>query len=226
MKYVYFFSQPFSALVSVVSLSYLLFVKHFLKSSLLLPKANKICNVLICFFILTFVFFFFGKTRSLEKINEACTFITFIFLFVLSLYAWLKKEYKPARFFALASSVLTFSTFLLLLGLAGFDTNFKIGVFRIDNIGIMLFFALLSFALGDRINILTKEKAEAQQIALEKLEQMVEERTKEVVEKSHEIEEKNKDILASIQYAKRIQTSLITSQKYIEKTLGRLKSDT
>jgi hypothetical protein len=38
------------------------------------------------------------------------------------------------------------------------------------------------------------------------------------------IEEKNKDILASIHYAKRIQSSLITSQKYIEKNLERLKN--
>jgi hypothetical protein len=36
------------------------------------------------------------------------------------------------------------------------------------------------------------------------------------------IEEKNKDITASIMYAKRIQFSLLPSEKYIEKNLKRL----
>jgi tetratricopeptide (TPR) repeat protein len=36
------------------------------------------------------------------------------------------------------------------------------------------------------------------------------------------VEEKNKEITDSIRYAKRIQTSLITSEKYIEKTLRRM----
>jgi tetratricopeptide (TPR) repeat protein len=39
------------------------------------------------------------------------------------------------------------------------------------------------------------------------------------------IAEKNKEILDSIKYAKRIQTSLITSEKYIEKTVSRLNKN-
>ena len=46
---------------------------------------------------------------------------------------------------------------------------------------------------------------------------------KEEVEKQKEIiEEKQKEILDSIHYAKRIQTALITSEKYIERSLKRL----
>ena len=36
------------------------------------------------------------------------------------------------------------------------------------------------------------------------------------------VEEKQKEILDSIRYAKRIQTALITSEKYIERNINRL----
>ncbi len=39
------------------------------------------------------------------------------------------------------------------------------------------------------------------------------------------IEEKQKDILDSIRYAKRIQNSLLPNRKYIDKHLNRLKSE-
>ncbi len=44
----------------------------------------------------------------------------------------------------------------------------------------------------------------------------------EITAQKHTIEEKQKEILDSIHYAKRIQTALITSEKYISKTLNRL----
>ena len=47
---------------------------------------------------------------------------------------------------------------------------------------------------------------------------------KAIIEKQKElVEEKNNEILASIRYAKRIQDALMTSQKYIERNINRLK---
>ncbi len=43
-----------------------------------------------------------------------------------------------------------------------------------------------------------------------------------ITEQKHLVEEKQKEILDSIHYAKRIQTSLLTNEKYINKTLNRL----
>ncbi len=48
----------------------------------------------------------------------------------------------------------------------------------------------------------------------------------EVERKNQIIEAKNKDILDSIHYAKRIQTTLLPSNKYIERTLARLQKNT
>ena len=51
------------------------------------------------------------------------------------------------------------------------------------------------------------------------------EQQKAVVEKAHLLlEEKNSEILASIRYAKRIQDALMTSKKYIERNINRLKN--
>ncbi|HRN41635.1 MAG TPA: tetratricopeptide repeat protein [Vicingus sp.] len=47
------------------------------------------------------------------------------------------------------------------------------------------------------------------------------------IELAHQqLEEKNAEIIASIRYAKRIQDSLLTSQKYIERNINRLKNQT
>ncbi|MCE3259448.1 MAG: protein serine/threonine phosphatase [Bacteroidetes bacterium] len=45
-----------------------------------------------------------------------------------------------------------------------------------------------------------------------------------ILGQKHLVEEKQKEILDSINYAKRIQVALITSEKYIEKNLNRLKT--
>lgn len=46
----------------------------------------------------------------------------------------------------------------------------------------------------------------------------------EVSKQKHLVEEKQKEILDSIRYAKRIQQSLMTSEKYIEKNISKLKT--
>jgi protein-S-isoprenylcysteine O-methyltransferase Ste14 len=50
----------------------------------------------------------------------------------------------------------------------------------------------------------------------------VAEKTAEIQNKNILLEEKQKEILDSIHYARRIQTTLLPSEKYIEKSLGRL----
>ena len=52
----------------------------------------------------------------------------------------------------------------------------------------------------------------------EHLEQKVKERTAEVVSKSHELEEKNRDTTASIRYAERIQAAMLPPENYFNDT--------
>ncbi|HTL80221.1 MAG TPA: 7TM diverse intracellular signaling domain-containing protein [Bacteroidia bacterium] len=150
---------------------------------------------------------------------------TYLFTVACGIYLW-KRKFRAARFFVIGN----FFLFLGLLwnvlyysGLIQFKGN--ILVFHPDNVTIVVFLFMSSFALGDKINLLKSEKVQAQEKALEVLEEKVTERTAEVVKQKEIIEEKNKDILASIQYAKRIQTSLLPTDKYVEKTIKRLNND-
>ncbi|MES2514737.1 MAG: hypothetical protein V4580_11360, partial [Bacteroidota bacterium] len=47
----------------------------------------------------------------------------------------------------------------------------------------------------------------------------------EITEQKHILEEKQKEIIDSIYYAKRIQTALITSEKYIDRNLNKLNNN-
>jgi hypothetical protein len=67
-----------------------------------------------------------------------------------------------------------------------------------------------------------KEKQHILASQNETLEAQVKERTQEIQQQKHLIEEKNKEVMDSIRYAKRIQTALITSDKYISKVILRL----
>lgn len=55
-----------------------------------------------------------------------------------------------------------------------------------------------------------------------KLKELVNLRKEEIEKQKHLIEEKQKEILDSIRYAKRIQTALLTSEKYIDRSLNKL----
>ncbi len=90
-------------------------------------------------------------------------------------------------------------------------------IIRNSFIGGFLFFLVLAvFIYKGYINkqkanlIITKQKEEV-------------ELAKSIIEhQKREVEEKQKEILDSIHYAKRIQTALITNEKYIEKSLNKL----
>lgn len=217
LNYIRWIRYPFPFLVSSLTISYILFVISFLKIKEVLPKSLTFLKVLLILLSVNCVMSLFYQHYIIGKSFEILTFIIFIYLFNVALQCWLKKNYKPARFFVLASAALTLSSLILLLQRFGIDLYFTLGELRPDNVGIIIFMTLLSFALGDKINILTREKAEAQEKALEVLEQKVKERTSELEEKSKIIEEKNHDILASIQYAQRIQKAHLPTEKYLRK---------
>ena len=78
---------------------------------------------------------------------------------------------------------------------------------------VLAFFAAIRGYIRNRTKKLEKEK--------NKLEQTVQERTAEVNEQKHLLEVKNKEIIDSITYAKRIQQSLLPTEKYIERVLNK-----
>lgn len=80
---------------------------------------------------------------------------------------------------------------------------------------IILCLILVIFAVMVFINFREKKLIKEKKI----LEDKVEERTEEVVQKSEELEQKNKDIIDSITYAKRIQKAILPAKAVIEESL-------
>lgn len=81
------------------------------------------------------------------------------------------------------------------------------------------YFLIISGVFGGMLSTLYSLKR-----ANEKFEENILTRKKEIEEQKHLVEEKQKEILDSIHYAKRIQSTLLASDKYIEKSINRLKN--
>lgn len=82
----------------------------------------------------------------------------------------------------------------------------------------MVFISIYTITVYARTRKLKKEK--------ERLESIVKERTFEVVQQKHIIEEKHKEITDSINYAERIQRSFLASEELLTENLSKLESST
>lgn len=88
---------------------------------------------------------------------------------------------------------------------------------RLALFGGLVFILCLSGFIYSRFRLTQKQKA------LIELKEQETQRQKILIEEQKNIvEEKQREVLDSIRYAKRIQTALVTSEKYISKNLGRL----
>ena len=208
-------------LASVVIVFHLLFIRGFINLKERHPKLNKYNNYMIWTLLIVSVLLIFAKQSA--YVYFPMFMIAYLLSLYISIYSWM-KGFKPARFLVTGSIFLTVGVGIVLLnGLNIVDLRFNVLGLHTDNLGFICFYAFLSFALGDKINVLTREKAEAQEKALEVLEAKVQERTAELAHEKQLVEEKQKDILDSIRYAKRIQTSLMPNEKYLTGIFNRRK---
>jgi len=160
-------------------------------------KANIIVTIGAVVIILLFPVSF----KSLHVL----TFLNCLLILVCAGYCFY-KNYRPARYFLLAWVALLLAAALFSLRNLGFiPANWLTDMALY--IGGVLQTLFISFALGDRINLLIKENQEAKEkelqqehLAKEKLEQEVKERTEEIQKKNEQLEELNevKDKLFSV----------------------------
>jgi serine phosphatase RsbU (regulator of sigma subunit) len=157
-----------------------------------------------------------------------------IFSVVSFIFGWIiwRRGYRSAKFYLLGWSaylvglILHISADLRLIPFNAFTHN-SLEIFTaVEAI-------LLSMAVGEKISIFKKEKEQAQQetlAAAQKNEQLVreqnvvlnqkvKERTLELEEQKKIIEEKNKEIVDSITYARRIQYALLAHENVLKRNL-------
>jgi hypothetical protein len=223
---------------ALYSLSFfaLVFTKELLHVRKEAPYFNKLINYVI---ILRSIYFVYCLT--LDKSLFYYKFIEFIPLsiaFITGITVW-AKGYKPARFFVLGYSFLSLGFIIKALTVLGYTrmipgvlANYSLGI------GFVLEMLFLSFSIGDQIRLLRRQKEKAQDASIKQmainyklkesinkeLEIKVEERTREVIEKSREIEkqslvikEQNDELLA-INHQLEQQASEITRMNVLLET--------
>ncbi|MFZ5551603.1 MAG: 7TM diverse intracellular signaling domain-containing protein [Bacteroidota bacterium] len=207
----------------------LLFTFDFLNTKKYTPLLHKIA-VIFCFTIIVpFVVSASGDQRNGILITQILGLILGVLSILMGVKALIKGN-RAARFY-----VLGFGTYMLTLiilianDFIGSTTEF-ISMYLLI-IGSAVEAIMLSFAIGDKLNNANREKHLAQKEALESsreneklvreqnvvLEKKVTERTAEISRQKDIIEEKQKEIVDSINYAKRLQQAILVRPEEIER---------
>lgn len=201
------------------------FFKNFLNVKRTLKKWIYVLNFLNIFYALNCILSIVGAHRLSQQLLMPNAMLSSFILLGLAIYL-LRKNSRSAGFFILAWSVFLIGIVLFILkdlGVLPYNnfTNY------ILHIGSAIEVIVLSFALGDRINILQKEKDESQKQALHALkenaniisrqnvllESKVDERTKE-------LKEVNEGLSTAMRELQEKETQLVESEKMA--SLGQL----
>lgn len=186
----------------------------------LMTKVFKLCQLLV---IITMIMSLFpGTTYEIGyPIINAVSLLSIV-LSVVAIYQLRYKGIPVDFFFTVAFTVLIIGAIIFILGnfnIVG-DAGIAQNALKISS---ALEVAILSISMSNKYRRLQKEKQEAQALAMKaleeqnvlvegmnaKLEIQVKERTAEIEEQKEELAEINKEIVDSINYAKRIQDAYL-----------------
>lgn len=235
----------FNILISFAAFFGLKFALHYLATHYFFPKYYTLLNYLGYAFLVNVLYILWVTYQAKEYylvslITTNIVGITFsLIAFFLGLITLFIKKFRPARFYVLAWTALLISAFLTALRQIGLleDSFFTVYSFQI---AAALEALLLSLGLADRINIIRIDRDKAQKEAirlLQKNEKMIQEQNQILEQKVHErttelqltneelvvtletIARQRDDILASIEYAQRIQQALLPDKKEMQQIL-------
>lgn len=151
------------------------------------PRVAMLFNFMMLFFVIMMIGALFLPYQYVIRTATLGSMITAVSIFMVGVYCWL-TQFKPARYFMLSWAALltgmlayTLKTFGLLP--ATFVTEYAM------QIGSAMEVLLLSFALADRIKIVTEESARIQREAKSVLEASVKSRTQELEQANRKLAE-------------------------------------
>lgn len=127
------------------------------------------------------------------------------------------KRIPYAKLFFAANMILTLGYIHAILNVY-FNWNQLLisGVFGPEKFSLILFLLILSLSVSSKINNLKSEKLAIEQESVRTLETRVIERTQELQIEKLKVEEKNTEILSSIEYARRIQNAILPPMKIVK----------
>lgn len=219
--------QTYSQFVlpALVGIAGLEFFKEFLQLKVRSPKVNKVSFIFIVpYFIAVFLSFTGNYAISFQILQATATFISFFMLIYAAIVY--RQGNHEARFFLIGWSIFLAGVIIFVLKdveVLPFN-NFTRYTMQFGSAAEVI---LLSLALGDRINILKREKELSQIQVLEALqenEKLITEQNvileQKVHERTEELEEKNSELGVALNDLKEAQSQLVSVEKMA--SLGQL----
>lgn len=218
-------ANPLFASVSVLFLLY--FVRYYLNLRVHLERMDHILNWISYPILLSIFLSCIPHRISYEAsviLINAITLILNLLILPVAYLVW-RKGYRPALLFLIAFMILVLSVFAFILKNFGVipsnfvtDYGFQIGSAAevlLFSLGIIIRFRNVQKEAITRLEEVNRLK----EVANEELERKVIQRTQEIEDKKTEIEAKNKEIVSSIAYARRIQETILPDKEKVEKIL-------
>lgn len=201
------------------------FVKHFLNTKENFKVGDRILNIIFFFYTVCFFLSIFNKFYLAQNLVQLTAMVGSLLTIYIA-YKIGKQGYRPAYYFLVAWTIFLLSVVVFVL------KNFNIlpyndMTFYSLQVGSALEVTLLSFALANKINIYRKEKEESQLEALrvsQENERIIREQNVmlevKVDERTHELNQSNKDLNLALTDLKNAQTQLVDAEKMA--SLGQL----
>ena len=174
----------------------ILFSKKFLNLPVLFPTIDKICNFLIGCCVVMFVSSALGFKGLSSSLAQYISMLASVILWISGVIAF-KKGHRPAKFYIIAWTFITFTVIAVALSLEGILTYHDY-TFEFVPVGSTIELLLLSFALGDRYKtiIQNEQKARDENLLLiqnqnQLLEKQVKDRTLKLSETILKLEDSN-----------------------------------
>lgn len=198
----------------------ILYAMNFLKLRKRLPTWNKFYKVILLVILLIGGMSLTNSTILHEISYPIINVVSFIGIvtIVYLIFKLKSKGYAVNNAFALGFILLIAGAVVFILGNVGIVGDAQLSEMSLK-ISSGLEVLALSVSMAGKYRELQQEKELAQEKALEKLEQLVQERTAEVSAQKEKIEEQNMDIVGSIRYAQRIQGAMLPNQEALDDVL-------
>lgn len=220
MRSVYFFT-------SFVSISSLIFMRHFLRTKIYAPFYHNAANLLFGFFGLIFFLSLFSLNTFVHTSAQMGIGLVALYIFLTSITVY-RRGYQPAKFFLIAWLVLLIGICVYAMKDAGIIASTPVTNYLLQ-FGSAVEALLLSMALADRINILKREKSESQEEALKislENERIVKEHNiileQRVKARTADLEATNEQLNDALEDLKNAQSQLVNSEKMA--SLGQLSA--
>jgi two-component system, sensor histidine kinase LadS len=176
------------------------------------------------FLLLVSLVLYFTNRSLIPVIVQVIALTLSLYLFALSIYIYHKGN-KVARFYSIASGFFILGMIVFILKRNQFVPDIFLTTYSYQ-LGSMLEILFFSFALADKIKVLTLEREEAQKENLRLIEAQKETLERKVNERTAELEIANSDIVAQNEELHRQQEEVLALNETLETTLKELKSTT